>query len=989
MPERPGKLPGELRKIDQRLPMSFKMLSGRTAPPVGRDEAIFYENMSVQDGKGQLYFRLHGRVYLIEAQTAYNPTVPPGTGSNSFRLLDDEYLYWAPTLATTVDNRSAGIRWAVANASPDRFEFDTGNGTSNQHTSMVLNNLGRLGIGTLVPTNTRFHVVAANDGSSLSTRDGMLVEHTITAAGTAATDNTYEGLRYSVTTSGAPAANDVVSGILGLTTASGGTFGSGITGDYGTFKLTGAITAGLLASGGHFGGEVTAVQSSGGAPVIASVYANRIAFTGSGNYAPGSTICTGIYARQTELAQTNKWAGVFTEDLNAGGNVLVDGRMSVATAGVGNSPSSANTEYSALVSNSWKLAVSGVLAVRKGNDLRWYRPNDGAYTGIYVDATQSSSLLYQWPTAGPTLNGSIITSTTPATTATPGIWSWSSTVRDNGTQWEIQSGKGLRFIDTDASNSTTINAGNQATDITYTLPTAQGAASTLLQNNGSGTLSWTTLSGAGIVTGTGTTNQITKWLNTTGGLTNSNLSDNGTDISFAGTAVKPTIDLGSDLGTRSLKWNRLFSRYVGAGAANWGIVTDDSVAADSIRFLLTSGTTTATGTWENTDVVIGNGATLNTTGTGTIGTSLVPINPVYAQTIDSGTTATPVGRNTVLRAWDATGSSSFTATLQGGAGGTGGFALSSGGFTAASGTTSSFPAITTSLGTFTSTVASGGPAFVLTTGSTYSAGDLLRVQNNGTTRAAVNYRGQIKSTHVPNTSTSESAYAAAATLPAQPWSSTYIGGYEWTPAYNGSASGAGNSLTGVQFNFIGLLKGNYSRLFGNYINMNMSSSAALGTVASLIGSRAELSLCDGTYTDVSLYNGVWDDLAGGGGAGGTVTNLYGVYISDSVSGWGAGIVPVNQYGLFVGSTNSGTSNYHGFAINADSNFVNDKYLYWSTAASTAVGSRSAGIRYNSTTTKIEFDTGTTVGVQMDSGGITNMVCYNDDLICYNDDPVFY
>lgn len=54
------------------------------------------------------------------------------------------------------------------------------------------------------------------------------------------------------------------------------------------------------------------------------------------------------------------------------------------------------------------------------------------------------------------------------------------------------------FEDTDnGTNYTAFRVGTQSADITYTLPTAQGASSTVLQNDGSGNLSWATVSAGG------------------------------------------------------------------------------------------------------------------------------------------------------------------------------------------------------------------------------------------------------------------------------------------------------------------------------------------------------------------------------------------------------------------------------------------------------------------------------------------------------------
>jgi hypothetical protein len=126
MPERPGKLPGDFARLDSRLPMTFRMESGRTAPSVGRSEAVFYEDLTIPDGKGKLYFRRYGRVYVIEASGAFQATTPPPAGPSGFRLLDDEWLFWSKLLTQTFQQRSAGIRWAVATPDPDRFEFDVG-----------------------------------------------------------------------------------------------------------------------------------------------------------------------------------------------------------------------------------------------------------------------------------------------------------------------------------------------------------------------------------------------------------------------------------------------------------------------------------------------------------------------------------------------------------------------------------------------------------------------------------------------------------------------------------------------------------------------------------------------------------------------------------------------------------------------------------------------------------------------------------------------
>lgn len=134
MPERPGKLGKAVQKIDDRLPITFRFYTGAGIPPVGYDEAVFTEDTSQNaDGVGKLYFRRRGRIHVIEAGFSFIPTNPPAANPGFF-LLDDEYLFWASNTSYTASQRSAGIRWAVAAATPDRFEFDTGHAASNAST---------------------------------------------------------------------------------------------------------------------------------------------------------------------------------------------------------------------------------------------------------------------------------------------------------------------------------------------------------------------------------------------------------------------------------------------------------------------------------------------------------------------------------------------------------------------------------------------------------------------------------------------------------------------------------------------------------------------------------------------------------------------------------------------------------------------------------------------------------------------------------------
>ncbi len=86
-------------------------------------------------------------------------------------------------------------------------------------------------------------------------------------------------------------------------------------------------------------------------------------------------------------------------------------------------------------------------------------------------------------------------------------------------------------------------------DITYNLPTTQGAASTYLQNDGSGNLTWA--AGGGGVGGSGTANYVAKFSAATT-LANSLLTDDGTNVSVGTTTGTVTIGAATQTGAISV-----------------------------------------------------------------------------------------------------------------------------------------------------------------------------------------------------------------------------------------------------------------------------------------------------------------------------------------------------------------------------------------------------------------------------------------------------
>lgn len=83
-----------------------------------------------------------------------------------------------------------------------------------------------------------------------------------------------------------------------------------------------------------------------------------------------------------------------------------------------------------------------------------------------------------------------------------GAFGASSNFTWDGTNVQIGATGALRFADTDSSNYVAFKSpGTVASNVTWTLPSADGTASQVLTTNGSGTLSWATPSSGGTAIG--------------------------------------------------------------------------------------------------------------------------------------------------------------------------------------------------------------------------------------------------------------------------------------------------------------------------------------------------------------------------------------------------------------------------------------------------------------------------------------------------------
>lgn len=101
-----------------------------------------------------------------------------------------------------------------------------------------------------------------------------------------------------------------------------------------------------------------------------------------------------------------------------------------------------------------------------------------------------------------TINASPGGSTTQIQYNNAGAFAGSANYTFDGTNVQIGATGALRFADTDNSNYVAFKAaGTVPSNVTWTLPSADGTANQVLTTNGSGTLSWATPAASGATIG--------------------------------------------------------------------------------------------------------------------------------------------------------------------------------------------------------------------------------------------------------------------------------------------------------------------------------------------------------------------------------------------------------------------------------------------------------------------------------------------------------
>ena len=114
----------------------------------------------------------------------------------------------------------------------------------------------------------------------------------------------------------------------------------------------------------------------------------------------------------------------------------------------------------------------------------------------------------------------------------------------------LQAQGDLRFADSDSSNYVGFQAPTTATANTiWTLPSADGSNNYVLSTNGSGVLTWSSVAGVGSLTGSGTTNFISKFSGTSS-ITDSLLYDNGTNVGIGTSTPGSKLEVAGNIFTQ-------------------------------------------------------------------------------------------------------------------------------------------------------------------------------------------------------------------------------------------------------------------------------------------------------------------------------------------------------------------------------------------------------------------------------------------------------
>lgn len=277
------------------------------------------------------------------------------------------------------------------------------------------------------------------------------------------------------------------------------------------------------------------------------------------------------------------------------------GRLYWGSAGSG-TISGLTTGYMPVATSSTSIGNSGFQLVNAGSNNKIIVPASGNYinyqnSGGAIVASAYGNIVLQPGTSG---SGDVVLGL--AGTATPGqtsvlnnliVGDPTATFGNNGTIEMVGGGSFGQLF--------TITSPSTGTSWSWTLPTAQGGTGTYLQNNGSGVLSWATVSaGSGTVTSIATGNGITGGTITTSGTLG--LSGATGDIgSFSGTnaySAIAAVSTGYLLGSQGTLTQ---PAWLQAATLNTSLTTPLLIGGTGASSILTLESTSGSGT---TDAIL-------------------------------------------------------------------------------------------------------------------------------------------------------------------------------------------------------------------------------------------------------------------------------------------------------------------------------------------------------------------------------------------------